>query len=242
MISFIKIIVNRIKNKLLTEFQSELHSYNPIENVFQWFADYYYVLSPNFDDVINNSKITLKRKLIFHINFAIHLFELIKYLILTKYGDPYTLAVLGESIHYVTNNYFHSHILVSMEMTALPCIMYVRYIGDQQLAQILVKISQFDTNRAFNRINYRKVTKKVWLMDKIATMIKKHTKWLAYPLLILYCAISVYHEQPTRYNLVTLAINSIVHWVCMVNLAGRVIKQSLIKRFLLLIEEFIISP
>ena len=173
MIAFIKIIVNKIKNKLLVESRRELHSYYPTENVFQWFADYYLVLSPNFDDVINNSKITLKRKLFYYTNFAIHLSVLIKYTFLAKYSDPNTIALLGESYHYLTNIYFAIHFNVSIELNVLPLIMYMRYIGDRQVAKVLVTISQFDTNRAFNRINNRKLTKNSWLMNKIAAITMK---------------------------------------------------------------------
>ena len=223
MIAFIKIIVNKIKNKLLVESRRELHSYNPIENVFQWMADYYYVLSPNFDDSINNSKVPLKRKLYYYTNFAIHLSVLIKYTFLAKYSDPNTIALLGESYHYLTNIYFAIHFNVSMELNVLPLIIYVRYIGDRKVAKVLVTISQFDTNRAFNRINNRKLTKNLWLMNKIAAITMKQSKWLIFPLIMLYCAISVYLEQPTRYNIITLAINSIAMGIVYVNTIGRVI-------------------
>ena len=158
MISLIKNEINRIKNKLLVDFRLELHSYKPIENVFQWLADYYIVLSPNFDDLINNSKVTLKRKLIYYTNFAIHLSVLIKYTFLSKYGDPYTIALMGESLHYLSSIYFASYFFLSIQGILVPLLMYVRYIGDRQMANILVTISQFDNNRVFNRINNRKVT------------------------------------------------------------------------------------
>ena len=92
-ISFIKIRINTIKNKLLVKFRRELHSYNPIENVFQWMADYYVVLSPNFDHVINTSKVPLKSKLIYYTNFAVQFSVLIKYAILGIHGDRYTVAL-----------------------------------------------------------------------------------------------------------------------------------------------------
>ena len=74
-ISCMKIRINRIKNKLLVEFRRELHSYNTIENVFQWLADYCIVLPPDFDDVINKSKVPLKRKLFYCTNFAVQPYD-----------------------------------------------------------------------------------------------------------------------------------------------------------------------
>ena len=223
MISFIKIIINRIKNIFLVEFQRELHSYNPIENVFQWMADYYLVLSPNFDDVINNSKITLKRKLIYYTNFAIHLSVLIKYTFLAKYSDLYTIALLGESLHYLFNIYIISYIFVLAELTFVPLMMYMRYMGDRRVANSLVTISKFDTNRAFNRINNRKVTNKVWLMNKMFAIIIILINWVIIPLALLYCAISVHLDQTTRHNLATLAINSVILLATLIILTGRFI-------------------
>ena len=207
---------------MLVAFRRELHSYNPIENVFQWLADYYIVFSPNFDDSINNSKITLKRKLIYYTNFAIHLSVLIKYTILSTYDDPNTIALLGESLHYLTNIYFISYLFVLIELTIVTCIIYVRYIGDQRLAKIFVTISRFETDLLFNRINNLKVTTKIWLMNKMFAIIMVLSTWLFLPLVLLYCAISVHLEESTRYNFVTLAINSIFQLVCMVNITGMV--------------------
>ena len=201
-----------------------LISYNPIENVFQWMADYYFVLSPNFDVMINNDKITLKRKLIYYTNFAIQLSILIKYIYLAIYDDPDTVGLLGESFHYLTNIYYVSHIYLAIQLTLLPCLMYIHHIGDRRVANIFVTISRFDNNLALNRINNRKVTTNLLVMNKVAAIILMQSKWLVYPLVYLFCAISVYLEQPRRYNVVTLAINSIVQWVGLVNVTGRVTK------------------
>ena len=221
MTSFIKIIMNRIKKKLLVEFRREIHSYNPIENVFQWFADYCVVLSPKFDDVINNSKITLKRKLFYYTHFAIHLSVLIKYIILVTYGDPNTAKLLGESLHYLCNIYFANHLLLWLQLTVITIIINLRYIGEQRIVKILVTISQFDCKRPFNRINNRKFKMKLWLVNKVFAIIMIPTKWLIFPFAFLYCWISVHFEEPSRYNLVTLAINSIVQFASSVNATGR---------------------
>ena len=231
MISYIRIIINRIKNKLLVAFRRELHSYNTIENVFQWLADYCVVLSLNFNDVINKSKVTLKRKLIYYTNFAIQLSVLIKYAFLGIYGDPHTIALLGESFHYLTNIYFASHLFVWIQLTMVPILIYMRYIGDKRVAKIFVTISRFDSNRALNRINNRKLTKKVWLMNKMFAIIMMATKWLICPLVSLYCAISVHLEQPTRYNIVTLAINSFVQLASVVNTLGIITIYSIILEY-----------
>ena len=214
--------MNRIKNKLSVLFRRELHSYNPIENVFQWLADYYLVLSPNFDSIITNGKVTSKRKLIYYTNFAIELAVLIKYTILATYGDPYTVAVLGESFHYLANIYFVSTLYLSIQLTIVPIVMQMSYISDRGVAKILVTISRFDNNRVINRINHRKVTMKLWLMNKMAAIILMQSKWIIFPLVILYGAISVYIEQGASYNLATLVINSIFLWISTINIIGKV--------------------
>ena len=100
-------------------------------------------------------------------------------------------------------------------------LIYVGYIGERQVAKILVTISRFDSNQAFNRINNRKLTMRLWLMNKMFAIIMIPTKWLIFPFPLLYCAISVHLEEPARYNLVTLAINSIIQLACLVNTIGR---------------------
>ena len=199
-------------------------------------ADYYVLLSPNFDDVINNSKVPLKRKLIYYTNFVIQFSVLIKYAILGIHGDRYTVALLGESLHYLTNIYFASHLFVWTQLTMVTLLMYVGYIGERQVAKILVTISRFDSNRAFNRINNRKLTMKLWLMNKMFAIIMIPTKWLIFPFPLLYCAISVHLEEPARYNLVTLAINSIIQLACLVNTIGRltIIRQFEKKQFFII--------
>ena len=212
--------MNMIKSKVTASLSTKILGYNPVRDVCRFVCDNYLVISPNLDQVLNNGNVTLARKVMYSIYFAIHLLVTIKYAILTIYGDSYTIAMLGESFHSLMNIYYISRLLLSIQMFMVPIKLTVLYISDQSMAKMLLTISRFDTSLALNRINNRKLKLKVWLMSKLIIKIMKPVRYLIIPAIMLYCLAISYFNSPVRYNLVTLIVNSIIQYMWLYNLTG----------------------
>ena len=155
----------------------------------------------------------------YYATFAIHLLVMIKYAILTIYDDNYTIAMFGESFHVLTNIYYISRLCLSLTLAIVPIKFTSLYIGDKFVANIFVTISRLQTSLAFNRINNRKVTAKIWLMSKLYTKSIFPINWIVFPASMLYYATVAYTISPIPVNLVTLAFNSTIQCLWLINLA-----------------------
>ena len=213
-----------IKNKVTASLSSKIIDYNPVRDVCHFVDGSYLIISPKLDEVLKDGNVTLGRKVMYSIYFAIHLLVMIKYVILAIFGDPYTIAMLGESFHSLMNIYYISRLLLSIQIIMVPTKLTVLYLGDQYLAKVFLTISQFDTSLAFNRMNNRKLKLKIWLMSKLITKLMKPARYVIIPVVMLYCLTMTFFDTLVHYNLVTLVIgmivNSIIQYIWLYNLVG----------------------
>ena len=211
--------MNRIRNNIIVPLKNQINIYNmsicPI--VCQYFADSHLVISSNFEQMINNGNVTFGRRMRYYAYFAIHLLVMIKYAILATHDDPYTIALLGETLHVLTNNYLFSIHCFTMQMAIVPAKLTIRYYGDHYFANMLVNISRLDTSLAFSRINNRKLTTEIWLKSKLFNKLMFPIKWIVISAAMLYCSILAYTNSPIPINLVSLTFNSIIQCLWMIN-------------------------
>ena len=208
--------MNWIKNNVIGSYKSQIFLYNPISDVCRLLGHSCLVLSSNMDQMKTGANVSFGRRMKYHAMFAIHLLVMIKYAILVKYDDPYTIAMLGESFHVFSNIYITSRMFLSAQMTLLPAKLTVRYIGDQYIADMLVTISQLDTSLPLNRIKNRKMKTKIWLMSKVFNKCLP-VLWIIFPTQLLYGLISFYMYSPVPVNLVHLIINSLIQFTWLTN-------------------------
>ena len=209
--------MNWIKNKLIGSIKRQIIAYNLIHDVCRMFGDSFLVLSSNMDQMTNDGNVTLSRKIMFHATFFIHLLVMIKYAILVKYDDPYTIAMFGESVHLLTNIYYCSRLCLSLQMAFIPIKFTFLYFDDSFVANMLMTISRFQTSLPFIRINNRKLTSKIWLMSKLYTKFNLIMRWFVFPATMFYCSILAYTNSTIPVNLVVLAFNSIIQCIWAIN-------------------------
>ena len=213
--------MNKIRNNVIVPLKSRIFVHNPIRDVCQFFADSSLVLLPNnFQMTVtgNDGNVTLARRLGYYATFAIHLLMMVKFAILTKYDDQKTIVMFGESLHIMNNMYYNSRVRLCIQMGIVPIKLIFLHYGKQFVVNTLLTISRLDTSLIFNRINYRKLTKKMWLMSKLLTKTKRVFQWIIIPSIIIYCSTLVYFNSPVPYNLVTMTVNNLAHYVLSVNL------------------------
>ena len=208
--------MNWINDHVKNFLKYKIINYDPIRDVCQVIADSCLVLSSNFDQMINNDNVAFWRRMKYHATFAIHLLVMIKYAILAIYDDPYTIAMLGESMHVLANINFASRMFFSVQIILLPLKFTLGEIGDKFIADILVTISQLDTSLPLNRINNRKLKTKIWLISKLYTKSIPFT-WIILPMAILYCIILVYLDSPVPVNPITLLVNGLFQHIWLKN-------------------------
>ena len=211
--------MNRIKNNVIIPLKSQISEYDPIGDVCQILGDSCLVLSQNMDQLTNGGNVSFGRRMKYNAMFAIHLLVTIKYAILAIYDDIYTIAMFGESFHLLNNIYYCSRLCLSFQMAVLPIKFIALYFGDQFVANMLMTISRFQTSLVFIRINNRKVTAKIWLMRKLYSKSIFPIKWIVFPAAMFYYAILAYTISPIPVNLVTLAFNSTINCLWLINLA-----------------------
>ena len=112
--------MNWIKNKLIDPLKNQIIGYNPIRHVSRILGDSCLVLSQNMDQMTNDGNITFGRRMSYYGTFVIHLLVTIKYAILVIYDDDYTIAMLGESLHLLTNIYYCSRLCLSFPHSLIP--------------------------------------------------------------------------------------------------------------------------
>ena len=210
--------MNWIKNKLIDPLNNRIDVYNPIHDVCHFLGESYLVLSSNFDQMTNGGDVTLGRRMMYQATFAIHLLVMIKYAILAIYDDIYTIAMFGESFHVFNNIYICSHLCLSVQMAIVPIKFTVLSLDDKFVANMLLTISRFQTSFPLIRIDNRKVNAKIWLMSKLFNKFMLPLKWFVIPTAMIYCSTLAYTISPIPVNLVTLAFNSIIQWVWLINL------------------------
>ena len=126
--------------------------------------------------------------------------------------------MFGESFHLLTNIHHCSRLCLSLQMTMVPFKLTFLYFEDQFVANMLLTISRVQTSSPFIRINNRKVTAKMWLMNKLDTKFRFPLKWIFLPAIMFYCSTLAYTNSPIPVNLVTLAFNSIIQCLWLINL------------------------
>ena len=207
--------MQKFKRNLVVPLQTKIHTYDPVREVCRFMSDNYLLLSDNFDDMINANKVGLRRKVKYYFNLAIHLAITIKYIILVNRGDNATAAMFGESLHAIINIHYLSGLCLSIQMTMVPCIITNWLIGDQYLAKLFRDYCHIDCSKAFNRINNRKLSLKLWLMSKVFRNCLSISTWLFFPLAIIFCSISVYIDDNVNNSITLLVIGSVIQlfWI-----------------------------
>ena len=161
---------------------------------------------------------TFRRRMRLYSTFVIHLLVMIKYAILTKYDDPYTIAMFGESLHLLTNIYYCGRLCLSIQMAFVPMKFVFLYLDDRFLANMLLTISRFQTGLPLIRINNRKLTTKIWLISNLSSKLMFPLKWIIFPATMFYCSTLAYTNSPIPVNPVTLGLHFIMQCVWMTNL------------------------
>ena len=123
-----------------------------------------------------------------------------------------------ESFHLLNNIYYCSRLCLSFQMAVLPIKFIALYFGDQFVANMLMTISRFQTSLVFIRINNRKVTARMWLMSKLYTKSIFPIKWIVFPAAMFYYSTLAYTTSHITVNLVTLAFNSTIQCLWLINL------------------------
>ena len=210
--------MNRFRNNVINPLKSQIITYNPIRDVCRILGDSCLVLSPNMDQMTNDGNVTFGRRMRYYATFVFHLLVTIKYAILAIFDDSYTIAMFGESFHLLTNIYYCSRLCIAMSSAILPIKFLLVYFDEKYVPNMLLTISQFQTSLPFIRINNRKVSTKIWLMSKLYTRFRFPIKWIIIPATMFYCSTMAYTNSLIPVNLLTLAINSTIQCVWLINL------------------------
>ena len=207
--------MQKFKTNLVAPLHYKLHTYNQVNEVCGFLIDSYFVLSENFDDMINANDVRFGRKMKYYFNLAMHLAVTVKYIILMNRGDNATVAMFGESFHVLANIHYVIRMCLSIQMIMVPCLITFRLIGDQYVAKVLQEYCYIDCIKPFNRINNRKLSLNLWLMSKVFTNCLSLCSWFVFPPALLFCSIRVYLNDSVNNSIFILAIGSVIQlfWI-----------------------------
>ena len=202
--------MQKFKTNLVAPLQNKLHTYDPVREVCRFMIDNFIVLSENFDDMINANDVSFGRRVKYYSNFGLHLAVMVKYIILMNRGDNVTAAMFGESLHVMGTMHHVSRLCLSINMTLVPVLITIRLIGEQYLMKLFQDYCHIDCTIAFNQINNRKLSLRMWLMSKVFKYFLLIYSWFVFPSTLLFCSIRVYLDDSVNNRIIILAISSVI--------------------------------
>lgn len=210
----------KVKIYFTDPFAKKINIYDPVHDICRILSANYLILSENFDDIVSERKVSFARQTKYYTNLVMHLVILVKYVVFMISARPERLATLGESFHMVSNIHYITRICLSIQMIMIPLIFTLNLFGDQYVAEVFTKVSQLDKSVPFSRVSYRKLSARLWFMNKAIDKIVSIYRWLVFPSALLYCSIVVYMKSEVPYNLLILAINSTLQSIWLTNSIG----------------------